>query len=100
MKVCQRLGGFIVLPVNLANPVHRPAPQNIGFFRVASRCGPVNDIAMIIRDAVPEDASAACRTNRRSIAELCVADHHNDRTILRKWLSNKTPEIFKTWIKP
>lgn len=60
----------------------------------------MNDIAMIIRDAVPEDASAACRTIRRSIAELCAADHHNDRTILRKWLSNKTPEIFKTWIKP
>src|ERR1700749_2795050 len=55
---------------------------------------------MIIRDAVPEDAPAACRAIRRSIAELCEADHHNDRAILRKWLSNKTPEIFKTWIKP
>jgi GNAT superfamily N-acetyltransferase len=54
---------------------------------------------MIIRDAVPEDASAACRIIRRSIAELCAADHHNDRAILRRWLSNKTPEIFKTWIK-
>jgi hypothetical protein len=55
---------------------------------------------MIIRDAVPEDASAACQTMRRSISELSAADHHNDRTILRRWLSNKTPEIFKTWIKP
>jgi GNAT superfamily N-acetyltransferase len=35
---------------------------------------------------------------RRSIAELCVADHHNDETILKRWLSNKTPEIFLSWI--
>jgi GNAT superfamily N-acetyltransferase len=69
-------------------------------FCVASRCGPVNDIAMIIRDAVSEDASAACQTMRRSIAELCAADHHNDPAILERWLSNKTPEIFKAWIKP
>ena len=55
---------------------------------------------MIIRDATPEDAPAACRTIRRSIAELCAADHHNDPDILQRWLSNKTPEIFKTWIKP
>jgi GNAT superfamily N-acetyltransferase len=55
---------------------------------------------MIIRDAVLEDASAACQTMRRSIAELCAADHHNDPAILQRWLSNKTPEIFKTWIKP
>lgn len=55
---------------------------------------------MIIRGAVLEDASAACQIMRRSIAELCVADHHNDPAILQRWLSNKTPEIFKTWIKP
>jgi GNAT superfamily N-acetyltransferase len=55
---------------------------------------------MIIRDATPEDATAACQTMRRSIAELCSADHHNDPEILRRWLNNKTPEIFRTWIKP
>ncbi|WP_154071510.1 hypothetical protein [Bradyrhizobium lablabi] len=33
---------------------------------------------MRIRDAVPEDATAAWEVVRRSIAELCVADHHND----------------------
>jgi GNAT superfamily N-acetyltransferase len=38
-------------------------------------------------------------TIRRSIVELCVADHHNDPVILRLWLRNKTPEIFKTWLK-
>jgi GNAT superfamily N-acetyltransferase len=55
---------------------------------------------MIIRDAVFEDAPAACETMQRSIAELCAADHNNDPAILQQWLSNKTPEIFRTWIKP
>jgi GNAT superfamily N-acetyltransferase len=55
---------------------------------------------MKIRDAVPEDAEAACETMRRSIAELCAADHHDDPGILGRWLSNKTPDIFKSWIKP
>jgi GNAT superfamily N-acetyltransferase len=55
---------------------------------------------MIIRDAISDDASAACQTMQRSIAELCAADHYNDPTILQRWLSNKTPEIFRTWIKP
>jgi GNAT superfamily N-acetyltransferase len=53
---------------------------------------------MDIRDAVAEDAPAACRVLRRSITELCVADHHNEPAILQKWLSNKTPEILTTWI--
>jgi GNAT superfamily N-acetyltransferase len=55
---------------------------------------------MEIRDAVPQDAEAACQTMRRSIAELCVADHRNDLVILQRWLSNKTPEIFKSWLRP
>jgi GNAT superfamily N-acetyltransferase len=38
----------------------------------------VKDIGMKVRDAVPEDAPAACRVMRRSITELCVADHRND----------------------
>jgi GNAT superfamily N-acetyltransferase len=55
---------------------------------------------MKIRDAVPEDAPAACQVMKRSIAELCVADHRNNQDILERWLSNKTPEIFRSWIKP
>jgi GNAT superfamily N-acetyltransferase len=55
---------------------------------------------MQIREAVPEDAAVACRIIRRSIAELCVADYRNDLAIPERWLSNKTPEIFKSWIKP
>ena len=54
----------------------------------------------MIRDAVPEDAAAACDVMRRSIAELCVPDHRNDPELLRLWLSNKTPKIFRSWIRP
>lgn len=51
-----------------------------------------------IRDALPTDAAAACEVLRRSITELCVADHRNDPDILRRWLANKTPEIVTSWI--
>ena len=54
---------------------------------------------MRIRDATPEDAAAACEVMRRSISELCVADHHNDPTILNAWLSNKKPEIVAGWAR-
>lgn len=53
---------------------------------------------MEIRDAVVEDAPAACQVLRRSITELCVADHENDPAILTRWLSNKSPEIVASWI--
>jgi len=48
---------------------------------------------MEIRDATPEDADAACDVLRKSISQLCVADHGNDPAILNRWLSNKKPEI-------
>jgi GNAT superfamily N-acetyltransferase len=53
---------------------------------------------MEIRAARPADAIAACRVVRRSIAELCQPDHHDDPAILQRWLGNKTPENFTTWI--
>ena len=53
---------------------------------------------MEIRDALIEDATAACRVLRQSISELCAADHRNDPTILAQWLVNKTPEIVASWI--
>jgi GNAT superfamily N-acetyltransferase len=53
---------------------------------------------MKIRDAVPADAAAVCHVLRRSIIELCVADHRNDPAILARWLANKTPEIVASWI--
>ena len=36
---------------------------------------------------------------RRSITELCIADHGNDSAILASWLRNKTPEVFLSWIE-
>jgi len=54
---------------------------------------------MEIRDARADDAQAACRVLRRSIQELCVADHRNDPAILARWLSNKTPESFVSWVR-
>lgn len=53
---------------------------------------------MEIRDAVVEDAPAACEVMRRSISELCVADHGNNPEFLRRWLANKRPEIIASWI--
>jgi GNAT superfamily N-acetyltransferase len=53
---------------------------------------------MEIRDAVVEDAAAACELTRRSIAELCVADHKGCSSLLALWLSNKTPDTFRSWI--
>jgi GNAT superfamily N-acetyltransferase len=54
---------------------------------------------MAIRDAVAEDAPAACEVIRRSISELCSADHHDDPVILGRWLANKTPKIVASWIR-
>jgi GNAT superfamily N-acetyltransferase len=54
---------------------------------------------MQIRDATAEDAATACDVIRRSISELCVADHHNDPAILDAWLANKTPEIVAGWAR-
>jgi len=52
-----------------------------------------------IRDATSDDAEAACEVLRRSISELCVADHGNDPAILKAWLANKRPEIVAAWAR-
>ncbi|WP_257165003.1 GNAT family N-acetyltransferase [Bradyrhizobium sp. SRS-191] len=52
---------------------------------------------MIIRDATPDDAVAACAVLRASIVELCEADHRGNPDILGRWLANKTPEIVAGW---
>jgi GNAT superfamily N-acetyltransferase len=53
---------------------------------------------MEIRDADVDDAAAVCEVTRRSIAELCVADHRRDASVLALWLNNKTPDTFRSWI--
>ena len=52
---------------------------------------------MLIRDATPDDASAACAVLRASISDLCVLDHGSEATILERWLSNKTPDNVAAW---
>jgi len=53
---------------------------------------------MEIRVAIAEDAADACEVVRRSIIELCDADHRNDDAILSQWLANKTAENVGRWI--
>ena len=53
---------------------------------------------MLVRAAQHADAAAACQVLRRSITELCHADHGGDSAILEKWLANKTPESVAGWI--
>jgi GNAT superfamily N-acetyltransferase len=54
--------------------------------------------AIAIRDATADDADAACEVMRRSIVELCVADHGSDPKILASWLANKQPQVFRSWL--
>lgn len=53
---------------------------------------------MEIRRAIETDAVEAAAVLRRSIAELCRPDHHDDPAILAAWLANKTPEMVAAWI--
>jgi GNAT superfamily N-acetyltransferase len=53
---------------------------------------------MEIRDAAAADAPAAAEVLRRSIVELCQADHGNDPAILAEWLANKSAEMVAHWI--
>ena len=54
---------------------------------------------MDIRAARPTDAAEVCAVLRRSITELCYADHRNDPAILEKWLANKTLANVTSWIE-
>jgi GNAT superfamily N-acetyltransferase len=51
-----------------------------------------------VRPAEQRDAAAVVEVIRRSIQELCAADHHNDHETLNMWLANKTPENFLNWL--
>lgn len=53
---------------------------------------------IIVRPARREDAASASKVLRRSIAELCIADHKADPLLLKPWLSNKTVEQFLVWL--
>ncbi len=51
----------------------------------------------LIRAATDNDAEQAVEVLRRSIVEVCIADHRNDAPTLERWLRNKTPERFRIW---
>ena len=55
-------------------------------------------VACVTRRAVKSDAAAACEVVRRSVVELCVADHRGDCKTLAAWLANKTTAHFEDWI--
>jgi GNAT superfamily N-acetyltransferase len=50
-----------------------------------------------IRQARPTDGPAACALLRRSIAEVCAADHQGKPDVLEAWLGNKTEANVTTW---
>lgn len=54
--------------------------------------------AIIIRAAATKDADQKVAVLRRSIIELCVADHQNHEQVLEAWLANKTPAMVLSWI--
>ena len=53
---------------------------------------------IIVRPAEQRYSVAAVDAIRRSISQLCAADHHNDHDTLAAWLSNKTPDSFVSWL--
>jgi putative acetyltransferase len=55
-------------------------------------------MGMTTRRAIDSDAAAACEVVRRSITELCTADHHNDQATVTAWLENKTIAMFRRLI--
>lgn len=53
---------------------------------------------IVIRPGRPSDAEAAMAVLRRSITELCSADHGDDPAELAPWLANKTEPTWHTWL--
>jgi GNAT superfamily N-acetyltransferase len=51
-----------------------------------------------VRPAEQADAAVAVDVVRRSIQQLCVADHQGDPATIATWLANKTPENFLLWL--
>ena len=55
-------------------------------------------MSVTVRQAVAADALAATHILRRSISQLCVADHRNDPGRLESWLQDKTVSNVVAWI--
>lgn len=55
-------------------------------------------MSLVVRPARPEDAVAAARAMRASIAKLCAADHAGDADLIAAWTANKTAAQFRRWL--
>ncbi len=55
-------------------------------------------MSVTVRPALASDAPVAAHVLRRSIQELCTADHQHDPDTLAQWLSNKTARRVGEWI--
>jgi len=55
--------------------------------------------SVVVRLAASEDAESVVTVLRRSITELCVADHRNLPGVLGPWLDNKTAANVRAWIE-
>ena len=51
-----------------------------------------------VREASSQEAEAVVAVVRESITRSCEADHRNDPYTLAKWLENKTPQQFVSWL--
>ena len=52
-----------------------------------------------VRHARPSDAEEVAAVVCASITDLCIADHGSNPEIVARWLANKTPYNFRTWIE-
>ncbi len=55
-------------------------------------------MSFTIRPARSDDAASVCTVLRRTIAECCSKDHHDQSAVLDAWLGNKTPDNVAGWI--
>lgn len=55
-------------------------------------------MTILVRHGREADAPAAIAVVRRSITELCTADHHGDKQALANWLANKTEMDWNVWV--
>lgn len=51
-----------------------------------------------VREASSADAETVIEVVCASITQSCTTDHRNDPYTLAKWLENKTPQQFVSWI--
>ena len=57
------------------------------------------DRGVEIRAASSHDAVAIARVLRRSIRQLCLLDHRNDKQTLDLWLAYKKASIVRRWLQ-